>query len=203
METIQLSSESVMYRSASGRVFIFVNTHPVREMIIGQDGVNFLKAERVRANNQDSSIKFRHPLTYGEVELQRNGNTVEFRGESYNKVVYCPSEVEVAPRNRWKQQYLIRLTDGQFLYVSRDMKGAGFRLVIGDGKVNRQLDLEFEQFRCADGSKTTIRTGEGVLTAVGDQITWRVEGEVQEIEVLNPLDFLILEDEQGVRFSSV
>jgi hypothetical protein len=125
--------------------------------------------------------------------------------------VYRPSEIEVIPPLTRKMEYLFRrLSDGQLLYVSRNIKKPlleeSFRLFIGNGKVMRQVEFTrpAERYRNGPPGTTIIRTVEGVLfvSRNGQTASWSEGEKVEKLEVLDLLQFPISETEQRVQISS-
>ncbi|MCH5586163.1 hypothetical protein MK805_14570 [Shimazuella sp. AN120528] len=192
MEQIQLPSEAVMYRSASEKKIVFIKPQPkrARELLVSSDGVKFFEIGRFHTFGNTISVKtLRGPNT----TLRRNGNEVtydKYVGETFNKVVYRPSEITFVPLIRMPVHMFERPSDGQFLYVSR---GLGLFLFIGD---ENRMSTQIDQFR--NGSHgATLNTAEGQLVYNPNEGWWNGE----KLIMRDPFLYLTSETEQGVQIS--
>lgn len=203
MQKMPLSDE-VMYRSTSGRTIVF--SMEKKELFFSPDGKRFFKFRSYRKDSNNLDVEYLGHCR-GWMELHRNGNTVLFDGEAFNKVVYRPTEIAVVPLVRIPWVLFERPSDGKFLYVSR-IPGSHLRLFIGDENGMRQVIGDSEhperpirpiQFR--NGTfRTTLETVEGKLIFTGrKEVTGSWNGE--KLIACDPLKFLTSETEQGVQIS--
>jgi hypothetical protein len=209
MGIMQLSNKATMFRSEEGQVFVYADTSPLTDGILffSPDGKKFfeLKRRSFGGNNIKHDLTFEDPHHSKTGRLQRDGDTLKVDGVIFMKID-CRSKIEVAPLPIIrKPEYLFRLKDGRFVYVSADKyrySEESFKLFIGDGKVMHQVKITKPVSRHQDGGTTTIETEAGVLfsppkSSRNRVATWNGE----EMIRLNPSQFRITETKKGVQIS--
>lgn len=190
------------FRSEDGQVFSVEGFG--REVLYSPNGEKFFELYRrgFGGSNEEFDLSFEDPHHERNGRFHRSGDTIELDGTIFRKIDE-PRAVDVVPLPEVrKPEYLFRLADGNYLYVSADKyrySYESFRMWIGSGEEMREVIVK-RVGRYRDGGTTQIDTEEGVFfNPIGfafrdRKSTWKDE----EMTRLDLNDFVIVENDRRV-----
>lgn len=196
---VKLGEDAAAFRAADGSMLVYREPIPgsLGGLFYSPDGKNFYEMARTGfgGSGTDHLMTFTDPRTGKSYHVERKGDELKIGDQEFKKVD-TPEEIEAfkMPEQR-VNEYMYKLPDGRYLYVSSDKNGGyeSFKAYIGKPGEMKEIEIkDIERYR--DGGTTYIDTSEGKLFSPTflepeKQSTWNG----QPIEEVAPGDFDVSE----------
>ncbi len=198
MNTVQ---EREFFRAEDGQMLAVAGWGG--EILYNPGGDKFFELLRsgFGGNSEEYDLSFEDPHHERKGKFHRAGDTIELEGVTFRKSD-GPENIEVVPLPTVRRpEYLFRLADGNFLFVSADkyrFSYTSFRMWIGNGEEMKEIGVRYVG-RYRDGGTTIIQTDSGNFFSptpfdTEKKATWNDE----EMTRLKIEDFVIVENDNDV-----
>lgn len=205
-EHLKLENVYLCFKARNTAELFIYGRSSLYKLLYSPDGNQFFELDRTGydGTNFCHSVKFEDPHHNVKGKIDRDEGTL-YWGRKIFKLVETPAEVDYVPLPHIRiPEYLFKLADGSFIYVSCDKYHYAYELFkLFMGKPDGLTEIHVNGVdRYRDGGTTYVKTDKGVLyspTTADPKAKPTWDGE--KIKELDPKDFLIEENGSNVKIT--